>query len=170
MNSTRILIFPATIFATTCLALASFQVSCSLPIKGSKALSVEKLEDSNPFSEVTTVEFCQLLKDPLLYQSKIIRIRGRLSRFRDYISFYDEKCVPRHPLVKVIFDQPFQNGIKNKTRENLIQIVRGDEEAREGNVNIFVSAVGLFEAVPRSQQFDFTELQYQFTIRSIDSN
>jgi hypothetical protein len=70
----------------------------------------------------------------------------------------------------VIFDQPFQNGIKNQTRENLIQIVSGDEEAREGNVNIFVSAVGLFEAVPRSQQYDFTELQYQFTIRSIDSN
>jgi hypothetical protein len=141
-----------------------------LPIKGSKAVSESRLKSSETSTEIPTVEFCDILKKPFLYQSKIIKIRGNMSRFQDYITFYDERCVPRHPLISVVFDPPFQGYTESKASENLIQIVRGDKEAREGHISIFVSAVGLFEKIPSNERNDFTELQYKFTIRSIDSN
>ena len=143
------------------------QVSCASPTERTQALQEEKLKQDDTSSEIPTVELCEVLKKPFLYQSKVIRIDGNLGRFQDYITFYDEDCVPKHPLINVEFDSSFQSDFKGEASAKLDQIVRGSKEARDGNVKVFVSSIGLFESIPTNETRDFTELQYRFSIRKI---
>lgn len=163
-------ILPAAVFITIGLVSVWGQSSCSSPRRESKIAVQEMSKSSITSVEIPTVEFCEVLKRPFLYQSKIIKIKGDMGRFRDYITFYDESCVPTHPLIGVVFDHSFQYNYKDAVGHELSQIIHGSEEANEGKIHIFVSAVGLFEAIPQDERSDFTEIQYRFTIRNIDLN
>jgi hypothetical protein len=149
------------------LALGVILTSCSLASKATKGQDASRNGQDTP-SEVPIVEFCNLLKNPFQYEARLIRIKARLSRFRDYVTFYDPNCVPTHPLISVVFSPSFQHETESETGKRLDQIINGSIEAREGNVSVFVSAVGLFKAIPSSERSDFTELQYEFTIREIE--
>lgn len=162
------LILPAITLIAMGLAFAVALTSCSSPSKPTKALTQDSNKSQSNPSEVPTVEFCELLKDPLQYQATVMRIKARLSRFRDYMTFYDPNCVPTHPLISVLFSQSFQYETESETGQRLGQIISGSKEAREGNVSVVLSAVGSFRAIPRSERQDYTELQYEFTIKTIE--
>ncbi|HEX8130354.1 MAG TPA: hypothetical protein VF527_14725 [Pyrinomonadaceae bacterium] len=155
------------IFTVAMLALGCAQLSCSHPPGGSKASSVEQSRSTDPDIEVPTIEFCDVLRKPFLYEAKTIKIKARLSRYREYITFYDKGCVPGHPLVGVVFDPSFQYETVSEAGRNLNQIIRGSEDAGEGNISVFVAAVGFFKEIPSNQRADYTELQYQFIVGKV---
>jgi hypothetical protein len=117
--------------------------------------------------EVPTVDFCDLLKNPLPHDGQVIKIDGSLGRFRDYVTFYDPQCIPKHPLINVVFAPDLEYDHDSNSGARLGEIVSGTEGAREGNIHIFVSAVGAFNVIPSNRRKDFTELQYEFTVTRI---
>ncbi len=119
-------------------------------------------------SDAPEVELCDLLRNPLAYRSRTIRIESTMGRFRDYVTYYDPHCVPKHPLISVKFSPSIEWEEQSETGRKLQQIMTGTEEASDGRVHLFVSAVGRFEQIPRDQRSDFTELQYQFTVNKIE--
>lgn len=149
------------------LALGWSHLSCSGRLEASRASSVDQSNSIDLDNKVPTVKFCDVLRKPFLYEAKTILIKARLSRYRDYITFYDENCVPTHPLISVEFDPSFQYVTVNEAVGNLDQIVRGSKNAWEGNVSVFVSAIGFFKEIPSNQRADYTELQYRFTVKKV---
>ena len=99
----------------------------------------------------------------------MITIKSTMGRFRDYVTYYDPHCVPRHPLISVKFSPLIEWEGHSEADRKLQQIVTGTEEATEGRVHLFVSAVGRLEQIPRDQRDDFTELQYEFIINKIEN-
>ena len=158
------------IFATAILTAVGvggvLQTSCSSPRK-ERNVSIEKGPSNQNFSsEIPTIEFCDVLKHPFPFESRMIRIKARLSRFHDYMTFYDAKCVPPHPLVSVEVSPSFQFDAQTEPDKKLKEIIEGSEQAREGKVAVVVTAVGLFEKIPHTA--DFVELQYRFTIVRVE--
>lgn len=57
--------------------IGNIQLSCSSHSKQSTPLPKEQSNAStSSLAEIPTVEFCQLLKGPFLYESKLIRSEG----------------------------------------------------------------------------------------------
>jgi hypothetical protein len=150
------------------LMFGGIHLSCNSLSTTTNISSQQQSKNESTTSDVPMVEVCEVLRNSHSYQSKVIRINGNLGRFRDYVTFYDERCVPPHPLISVEFASPSKSDSGNGTGDKLDQIIRGSEEAREGNIHVLVSAVGLFEAIPRSELKDYSELRYRFTVRSIE--
>lgn len=77
---------------------------------------------------------------------------------------------PPHPLIGVVFNESSGYSTQEEAGKTLDKIIRGNEKvARDGKVAVTVAAVGLFEAIPRNELRDYTEIQYRFTIRKIES-
>lgn len=131
------------------------------------AISAQSTQTPSPSTDIPRVKLCELLRNPMAYKGQVIRIDSTLGRFRDYVTFYDSNCVPKHPLIKVQFS-PSLKYEKGNQGEKLRQIITGSKEAREGNVHLLVSAIGLYEPIPRDRRSDFSELQYEITITSIE--
>lgn len=129
--------------------------------------AAQTLEGPSASADIPRVEFCELLRNPFAYEGQVIRIESTLGRFRDNVTFYDPGCVPRHPLVSVLFSPSLEYETQSEAGEKLRQIMKGSNEANEGDVHLFVSAVGTFEPIPRERRRDFTELQYEFTVTRI---
>jgi hypothetical protein len=160
--------FAATIVAMG-LLLGLIQFSCALFEKRGELSDGQSVKSAPVSQEVAIVEFCELLKTPFSYDSRVIRVNATLGRFRDYVTFYDPSCVPKHPLIKVTFSPSFEYDSKSNFTEKLLQIVSGSKDAKEGNVHVFVSAVGLFKAIPPERRKDSTEQQYEFTVTKIEN-
>jgi hypothetical protein len=166
MGAKANVIFVTAIIVVGGLGLGVLQTSCSFPRKDRDG-SIEKgPSNQNDSSQITTAEFCDVLKNPFRFESRVIRIKSRLSRFLDYMTFYDANCVPPHPLVSVEFSPSFQLDAQTETNKKLKEIIEGSEQARKGKVAVVVSAVGLFERIPHTA--DFVELQYRFTIATVE--
>jgi hypothetical protein len=80
------------------------------------------------------------------------------------MTFYDPNCVPKHPLIKVVIPSSIKYETGSDSNEKLGQIISGSTDAREGNVHVLVTAVGVFKPIPAEQRQDFTELQYEFDV------
>jgi hypothetical protein len=131
------------------------------------AVNASTVPDASP--GIMTVSFCDLLKNPGAFDSRTIRVNSTLGRFQDYVTFYDANCVPRHPLVNVVFEPSLEFDRETDSSQKLLEIVSGSPSAREGNVHLPVLAVGLFRAIPPGLRKDFTELQYEFKVAKIEA-
>jgi hypothetical protein len=100
--------------------------------------------------------------------ARAIRVNGTLGRFEDYVTFYDSHCVPRHPLISVIFDHTLKFDTQDEIGRRVQEIVTGSASAVAGNIHVDVSAVGFFRAIPSAQRNDYTELQYEFRVQRIE--
>lgn len=120
---------------------------------------------ASPSQEPLTVEWCTLLKNPLSYHSKVIRIRGTLGRFRNYMTFYDSNCVPKHPLIKVVISPSIKYETGSESSQKLSEIISGSHDAREGNLHVRISGIGVFKHLPPEEQ---SELQYEFFVMEIE--
>ena len=146
--------------------LVGIQISCSPSGRNSNVAKQEPRKNENAVSNIPSVGFCEVLGNPT-YVSKVIKINGNLGRFQNYITFYDERCVPPHPMLSVEFPANFSSDVDNETETKLDQIVHGSPEAREGKIHVNVSLTGLYEQIPEGEGGG--EMQYRFIVRRVES-
>jgi hypothetical protein len=162
MRTKRIITIPAVLTL-----LIGIQVSCSPSSGNSNVANQESRKNENAVSNIPSVGFCEVLGNPA-YLSKVIKINGNLGRFQNYITFYDERCVPPHPMLNVEFPANFSSDVDNETGAKLDQIVHGSAEAREGKIHVIVSVIGLYEKIPDGAGGG--EMQYRFIVRGVEAN
>jgi hypothetical protein len=156
-------------FRAIVLTVGLAQSSCTLLGNRDQRPNDKKANATSAQQGIAIVKFCELLKTPFTYDSQVIQLSTTLGRFRDHLTLYDPNCVPKHPLIKVTPSRSLEYDTQTDFGNKVLQIVSGSEDAKEGKVQVFVSAIGFFKAIPREQRKDFTELQYEFTVTRIEN-